>query len=194
MLAPIPVSGSKPRGPIVVGNLLGRGGFGTCREVTYNGQLVVMKRFDQSATADDDARREVAIAAACDGHPHLPLLLDAFVFNGCPCLVYRHAGRDLAQVLAQSSSSAAPGFVLSNVPALSLHVASGLAFLHAKGFAHTDVKTQNILVKQSPQFQAVLVDVGSAVEARKGRRTRMQRGSACQHRCCRRCRITGRRL
>ena len=54
---------------------------------------------------------------------------------------------------------------LLNLPALALDLAEALAYLHASGFAHRDVKSSNVLLKycaSSRRVRAKLCDFGSA--------------------------------
>lgn len=131
------------------------------------GAWVVLKRFGRDA-----GRAYLREAAAALGltHPHIVRCLDTFYPpDEGGCVVYEYlAGGTLAGRLA--AGPLPPEEVWRCLGEL----AEGLAYLHASGRIHCDLKPENVLLDDSHPPRHVLGDLGSVCfirEAREGRHT-----------------------
>lgn len=89
---------------------------------------------------------------------------DAFTIKSDAYLVFEAFGTDLRKVLHQLGDANIPSAF--QIRTVLLHISEALQHISRKGFIHTDVKSQNILVQiHNGQWSAKLADLGSAVEA-----------------------------
>lgn len=100
-------------------------------------------------------RREVAALAADPGHPALPRLLADRTRASSPYLLIEYvAGPTLAE-LVDDEGALDP----ADVARLAAQLLPAVAVLHARGLAHLDVKTENVLLRDG---RPVLIDFGSS--------------------------------
>jgi len=83
-----------------------------------------------------------AVAGAALSHEHIVSVLDRGADRGRPFIVLEYAGRtNLKQLLVESGP-----LPLERALELTIQVADGLAFAHAQGCIHRDVKPHNVLI------------------------------------------------
>ncbi|HSQ23136.1 MAG TPA: FHA domain-containing serine/threonine-protein kinase [Pyrinomonadaceae bacterium] len=145
--------------------LLGRGGMG-CVMLARDektGQAVAIKTLlPEVAVADQSLRRfmrEIDVAAALD-HPNIVHFIESGTHNGAVYLVTEYVeGLDAAR-LADAQGGRLP--LREGIEIISQSL-DALAYAHAKGYIHRDIKESNILVTgESPNFIAKLTDFGLA--------------------------------
>ncbi|NHQ87495.1 HDOD domain-containing protein [Iodobacter sp. HSC-16F04] len=93
-------------------------------------------------------------------HPNIVALYDTLISNGHPCLVFEYVnGRTLAQLLAEEGA-------MQPVRAVEIicGVLEGLAYAHAEGLIHRDIKPHNVMLDELNRPR--LMDFGIA--ARRG--------------------------
>ncbi len=110
------------------------------------GRLVAIKilheRFSDDPEYVERFRRE-ARAAARLSHPNIVTVIDRGEADGSQYIVFEHVeGEDLKQLVARTGPLPA-----RRVLDLGIDVARALAFAHAHGVVHRDVKPQNVLVR-----------------------------------------------
>ena len=153
-----------------LGERLGKGTGGTCFRArrSADGLDVAVKALEPGPNHLRDAFKEALALDRCRGHPCTAQLLDVFMNQGsCQIhLVLDFAGLDLGERL-RAYAAEGRQLPLGGVRSVVRDVASALQCLHGKGFAHADVKPQNILVKEldADAFAAKLGDFGSVCEA-----------------------------
>ena len=81
---------------------------------------------------------------------------EAFFDDGHVCTAYELHGRSLDTFVDRGP------LPLDEVRAITRQLLGGLVRMHAYGFAHTDVKPQNILHRRTPKPRAHLSDLGNA--------------------------------
>jgi eukaryotic-like serine/threonine-protein kinase len=108
-------------------------------------RVVAVKVLHAGMTLDSTSlsrfQRE-AVTGASLGHEHIVSVLDRSSDRGRPFIVLEFAGpTNLKQIVVETGP-----LPLEQALELTIQVASGLAFAHAHGCIHRDVKPQNILV------------------------------------------------
>src|SRR4030095_11583954 len=145
--------------------LLGRGGMGCVMLARdeKNGHAVAIKTLlPEVAVADQSLRRfmrEIDVAAALD-HPNIVRFIESGTHNGAVYLVTEFVEGSDAARLADARGGRLPLAEAIDIISQSL---DALAYAHAKGYIHRDIKESNILVTGSaPNFTAKLTDFGLA--------------------------------
>jgi len=145
--------------------LLGRGGMGCVMLARdeKNGQAVAIKTLlPEVAVADQSLRRfmrEIDVAAALD-HPNIVRFLESGTHNGAVYLVTEFVDGSDAARLADAQGGRLP--LREGIEIIS-QALDALAYAHAKGYIHRDIKESNILVAgEAPNFVAKLTDFGLA--------------------------------
>jgi len=145
--------------------LLGRGGMGCVMLARdeNNGQAVAIKTLlPEVAVADQSLRRfmrEIDVAAALD-HPNIVHFIESGTHNGAVYLVTEFVDGSDAARLADAQGGRLP--LREGIEIIS-QALDALAYAHAKGYIHRDIKESNILVAgEAPNFVAKLTDFGLA--------------------------------
>ena len=145
--------------------ILGRGGMG-CVMLARNketGEAVAIKTLLPEVAVSDQAlrrfMREIDVAAALQ-HPHIVKFIDKGTNNGVVYLITEFVEGSDAAKLADARGGHLPAAEAVPIIAQSL---DALAYAHAEGYIHRDIKDQNILVSGSwPNYNAKLTDFGLA--------------------------------
>lgn len=146
--------------------LLGKGTFGAVyeAEIGPNKKVVAIKVF-RGAEGRINALREAMALERC-AHPQIISLLDAW-FDGeekRSFLAFPKCASDL-----EHHNRAAPGsFTVHTCRDLLESLCKGVAWIHAQGLLHTDLKPGNVLLGSvDPAGHFYVADLGSCVEARR---------------------------
>ena len=167
--------------------VLGHGGFGIVYKARHNelDHVVAIKEYLPSELAVREGATIRARSAECethfaDGlrrfreeakaliefqqHPSIVDCREFFRSNGTAYLVMEYVeGLPLSESLRQREAAGKP-FTESDLLAIAIPLAQGLAHIHRAGVIHRDIKPANILVRTSDQ-QPVLIDFGAAKQA-----------------------------
>jgi len=145
--------------------VLGRGGMGCVMlaRSQKSGQSVAIKTLlPEVAVATQSLRRfmrEIEVAAALD-HPNIVRFVESGTHNGAVYLVTEYVEGPDAARLADAQGGRLPYQEAIEVISQSL---DALAYAHARGYIHRDIKESNILIAgTSPNFTAKLTDFGLA--------------------------------
>ena len=112
--------------------LLGRGGFGSAREIKFNGKVYVMKKAHSYITNNEIAREIAAIDSLPANHPNLTKYYGAIKHDGKWCLIFEKAESNMKGLKFTT--------VQQHLGAL-----EGIKELHSRGIAHRDIKEGNML-------------------------------------------------
>lgn len=141
-------------------SILGEGGMGAVyKAVTPDNHYVAVKVLHQelgdNAELKERFQREIQALFELR-HPNVLAAHDAGVYDGSPYLVMELLeGSPLDKFV--EDGAAAPELALT----LFRQVLTGLAFAHAKGAAHRDLKAENVFISSTPQGPvAKLLDFG----------------------------------
>jgi pSer/pThr/pTyr-binding forkhead associated (FHA) protein len=145
--------------------LLGRGGMGCVMLARddANGQAVAIKTLlPEVAVADKSLKRfmrEIEVAAALE-HPNIVRFVKSGTHNGAVYLVTEFVEGSDAAKLADAQGGRLPFADAIQIISQSL---DALAYAHARGYIHRDIKESNILVTgATPNLFAKLTDFGLA--------------------------------
>jgi eukaryotic-like serine/threonine-protein kinase len=145
--------------------LLGRGGMGcvTLAREEKSGRSVAIKTLlPEVAVTNQSLRRfmrEIEVAAALD-HPNIVKFIESGTHNGAVYLVTEYVeGLDAAR-LADAQGGRLP---FQNAIEIVSQALDALAYAHARGYIHRDIKESNILISGAgPGVTAKLTDFGLA--------------------------------
>jgi len=147
-------------GPYLITDSIGRGGMGQVFKAQHQaiGRTVAVKvlpRDKSTPEAIDSFRREIRALSSLD-HPRLVSALDAGEEGGVHYLVTEYVpGTDLRKLVRRDGP-----LEMSAAASIICQTAEGLAYAHAQGIVHRDVKPGNVLV--APDGEAKLSDLGLA--------------------------------
>ena len=167
--------------------VLGHGGFGIVYKARHNemNHVVAIKEYLPSELAIREGATVRAKSSDCeihfaDGlrrfreearalidfqqHPSTVACSDFFRANGTAYLVMEYVdGLPLSELLRKREAAGQP-FTESDLLAIAVPLAEGLAHIHRAGVIHRDIKPSNILVRRADQ-RPVLIDFGAAKQA-----------------------------
>ncbi len=165
-------------GPYQIIDSLGQGGMGQVFKAQHGkmGHIVAIKVLPRDKCTPEaiaNFQREIRAMARLD-HPKLVSALDAGEDGNVHYLVTEFVpGMDLRKLVRQDGP-----LDMSAAASVICQVADGLAYAHAQGIVHRDVKPGNVLV--SPEGDAKLLDLGlSGPSTRAGERSAP--GEDCRH-------------
>eukprot|EP00980_Cylindrotheca_fusiformis_P012105 scaffold2923_cov121-Cylindrotheca_fusiformis.AAC.15 len=149
-------------------HLLGAGAFGKVYQAIRKSdqKIVALKVIPSYLTTRDAMEREIQALKVFSnpGHDHVCLLYDQHVDddNSTMYLVMEHTfGGELFEYLVRTGSP----FSEQDAAKFLKEFATGLAYIHSKGYAHGDLKPENLMMSSdSPQNPRVkIVDFGFSV-------------------------------
>jgi hypothetical protein len=145
--------------------LLGRGGMGCvmlARDEKTGVSVAIKSLLPEVAVTEVSLRRfmrEIQVAAALD-HPNIVRFLESGTNNGSVYLVSEYVEGSDAARLADAQGGRLPMREAIDIVNQSL---DALAYAHAKGYIHRDIKESNILISgTAPNLTAKLTDFGLA--------------------------------
>lgn len=149
-------------GKYVLVEKLGAGAMGTVYKATSpatGGGYCAVKMMEAAAVSDPALRERFereAKALFALRHPHVLEVRDYGVDNGLPYLVMELLqGRTLEEMVVEHTPDPQTGIELAK------DVLRGLAFAHAQGVVHRDLKSENVWVSwDGAQWRAKLLDFG----------------------------------
>lgn len=153
-----------------VGGLIGSGGMadvhrGTDRVLERDVAIKLLRSSPANDRATRDRFADEARTIAALNHPHLVTILDAGTAGETPYLVMQLLdGPTLRRRLASEGPMSE-----DEARVLGAQIADGLAYAHARGIVHRDVKPSNIVLL--PEGRAVLTDFGIARDLEQAERT-----------------------
>lgn len=138
---------------------LGQGGMGAVyrvRHVHLDQEFALKELLNPSAQAEAQFKQEARILAGLN-HPNLPRVIDYFSVKAQNYLVMDFIPGDDLQTLLDGRSHP---FTVPEVLPWLRQLLEALAYVHARGVTHRDVKPANL--KLTPDGRLVLVDFGIA--------------------------------
>jgi tRNA A-37 threonylcarbamoyl transferase component Bud32 len=145
--------------------LLGRGGMGCvmlARDEKTGRSVAIKTLLPEVAVTEVSLRRfmrEIQVAAALE-HPNIVRFIESGTNNGAVYLVTEYVEGSDAARLADAQGGRLPFRQAIDIVAQAL---DALAYAHAKGYIHRDIKESNILISgAAPNFTAKLTDFGLA--------------------------------
>jgi len=148
---------------LTINEEIGKGGFGTVFKADYLGIDVAVKQISADGTQDDMEeifiRREIAILKSCR-HPNLVAFLGVVEQQnsneGVQIVLEFLSGGDLGKFLLDNPN---PISYFTRI-CMSLDVACGMAYLHARNIIFRDIKSENLLLDDSGRVK--ICDFGFA--------------------------------
>jgi predicted Ser/Thr protein kinase len=124
---------------------------------------VLHEQFADDGESVERFRREARSAAQLS-HPHIVTVIDRGADAGRQFIVFEYVdGENLKQLVGRSGR-----LPLARALELSCEVAEGLAFAHANGLVHRDVKPQNILVNGEGAAKVTDFGIARSLDAEHG--------------------------
>ncbi len=145
--------------------VLGRGGMGCvmlARDEKSGRSVAIKTLLPEVAVTEQSLKRfmrEIDVAAALD-HPNIVRFIESGTHNGAVYLINEYVEGSDAARLADAQGGRLPFREAIDIVAQSL---DALAYAHAKGYIHRDIKESNILITgAAPNLTAKLTDFGLA--------------------------------
>eukprot|EP00292_Cryptomonas_paramecium_P033772 CAMPEP_0113723662 /NCGR_PEP_ID=MMETSP0038_2-20120614/38574_1 /TAXON_ID=2898 /ORGANISM="Cryptomonas paramecium" /LENGTH=647 /DNA_ID=CAMNT_0000653329 /DNA_START=84 /DNA_END=2023 /DNA_ORIENTATION=+ /assembly_acc=CAM_ASM_000170 len=157
-----------PSGRYKIIRVLGTGVYGTVLECEdkKHGTPVAIKLCRARPEFETAALGEIRALRDLEGRHGTPALLRSFQYEGHICMAFNMLGENLKSVIDRKRV-----FSLTEALDLSHQFLTALAYIHSKGLIHTDLKTDNVLVRRgqptadypSGPLLLTIIDVGSAI-------------------------------
>jgi eukaryotic-like serine/threonine-protein kinase len=149
--------------------LVGSGGMSTvyrARDRVLE-RTVALKVLHQRLTDETEYverfRREARMVAGLS-HPNIVTVIDRGDHDGRPFIVFEFIdGENLKQLVDRIGPLA-----VERALELAIQVARGLAFAHAKGFVHRDVKPQNVLLNGNGEAKVTDFGIARSLDVKQG--------------------------
>ncbi len=124
---------------------------------------VLHPQFRDDAEYVERFRRE-ARAVAQLSHPHIVTVIDRGVSDGHQYIVFEFiAGENLKQMIERTGP-----LPVRRVIELGIQIADALAFAHAHGIVHRDVKPQNVLIDGSGEAKVTDFGIARTLDVERG--------------------------
>ncbi len=152
---------------------IGRGGMGIVylAQDTELGRTVAIKFLPAELAINEAASkmfRAEARAAAAMNHPNIVQIYDVGVLQGKPCIIMEYvAGKTVRDLMRSQGRGAAGALAPRRVAEIGRDICAALAYAHASGVIHRDVKPGNMLV--GPGGAGKLMDFGISKVLEAGR-------------------------
>lgn len=157
------VSPSEAASKYCIHKLIGAGGYskiyvGSLKADSSKHVALKMQKLDEDILAANPVGEITHLRAL--RHEHLLEYKDSFISNNKLWIVTEFVhGHDLSELMRLHARRGIP-FEIHLLGAIVQRISSGLAYLHASGVVHRDVKPENVLLSRSGQVK--LVDLGLA--------------------------------
>ena len=97
-------------------------------------------------------------------HPNIVTVIDRGEDAGCPFIVFEFvAGENLKQLVAREGP-----LPIDRAVELGMQIARGLAFAHANGYVHRDVKPQNVLLNGDGEAKVTDFGIARSLDVKHG--------------------------
>jgi len=158
-------------GGYVLGSRLGRGAFSSIYKThDMDGSPAAIKVIKQTGGQWDKVRREIRVMQDIGAHPAVLSLLDVVDDGQHLALVLPRANGDLCEAIMRDGV-----FDETNASRVLRQVGHGLRFIHMRGWAHRDLKPDNILTLEGGRV--VIADFGLANSLQHGQLLRTPCGT-----------------
>ena len=160
---------------------LGSGTFGTCYPGTFRQFRVVLKEYKvRSRTEDEDcclellrreARREARVIKELGDHPGIPWLFGVCTVKMPVSIVLKfHSDGDDSWTIYKSAKGKKVA-ERKEWKDIFVETADALLHIHDCGYAHNDLKTNNVVLekREDEQLHPVIIDFGKSVLLRKAK-------------------------
>jgi serine/threonine protein kinase len=130
-------------------------------------RTVALKVLHQRLTGEDEYverfRREARMVAGLS-HQNIVTVIDRDENDGIPFIVFEFIpGENLKQLVQRAGA-----LPVDQTLAIAIQVARGLAFAHANGFVHRDVKPQNVLLNGDGQAKVTDFGIARSLDVKGG--------------------------
>jgi serine/threonine protein kinase len=136
---------------------MGEGSSGDVYKITRGGRAYILKRIVRNFKPEL-VNREIKALKAVATSPYVVQLLAAVVYNDRAFLLYPF----VAGCTYSNWIRAAPK--PDEIERITNQLIAGLASMHAKGWAHNDIKADNVWIPSDPKVYATYLDLGSATQ------------------------------
>jgi serine/threonine-protein kinase len=130
-------------------------------------RTVALKVLHQRLTDNDEYverfRREARMVAGLL-HQNIVTVIDRGEADGCPFIVFEFvAGENLKQLVNREGP-----LPVERAVELAMQIARGLAFAHANGYIHRDVKPQNVLLNGDGEAKVTDFGIARSIDVKHG--------------------------
>lgn len=155
------------QGRYVVHRLIGRGAFGEVVEAfdKEKGETVAIKVIRRNMSSSEHVQREINILKMLNevdsDRGFIVRMLDHFVWEGHPCIVFEYLAKSLHQLLRETNFKGLP---LTHIRIFAWQLLSAITLLSLPTIkvVHCDLKPENIMLKSPDKTGIKVIDFGSS--------------------------------